>query len=300
MHAPPPTEDPTLQRATQARRVWARSAPARTCPCVAPPGALPAPGAGLPAGSVISSLPSAGRALATSHPTGDVTCPRSHRRPGGSLPCRSSPFSASWKSPGAPEPACPRLDGDNRRARAVGRPAGAVGRGPAQAWWHCRRKVVRGAGCASSRGLILHSGACLSPSRKRWGSPRGPLARPPRLLGTPPHAKEARMRPCPEPRLAWPQMPHQPSLTTTPTPAPTLTPSWVRPASWRRCLGPPRGQNGGQVGGPGARTQGRALPRATGEVQGAGGQRTWLWSPNRGLALAVPASTARLCSPSSH
>lgn len=97
-----PWGDPTLPRATPHGPGKCRRDPHRPdLPCCWPPGA------GSPARSVTS--PPLGRVgLATPHPTGDVTCPRSHSHPSGSPP---GPITCPSLLPR--RAACSRMHGDN-------------------------------------------------------------------------------------------------------------------------------------------------------------------------------------------
>lgn len=67
--------------------------------------------------------------------------------------------------------------------------------------------------------FLLSPGVLLSSSRKCRGFSPGPRARPPwHFWEPPPHMlrKQECALPCPRPRLAWPQVPHEPSLTRLP------------------------------------------------------------------------------------
>lgn len=143
-----------------------------------------------------------------------------------------------------PEPTRPHAGGsDNpsraltKEPRAVGRLAGTVGGGTGSV--APEDAAPRGAGGRGLGGCLAWSGPRrgghpsagrregqeggrsrlplprVLPSRKRQGlSPRAAGQASSALLGTPsPQARRAGMRPRPEPRLVWPQAPHQAPLT---------------------------------------------------------------------------------------
>ena len=190
-----------------------------------------APGAGSPAGRVISSPPQGTRlargCVAMSPPCLITRLPplpegsRAHvsSRGDGDNPGRAlteEPRTVGWLAgtvgggagSAAPEDAASSSAGaeDSGAALSGLDPGGEATPSPG------RREGQEG---GHLRSLLL---PCVLPSRKRQGlSPRAAGQASSALLGTPsPQARKAGMCPRPEPRLVWPQVPHRARLTRLP------------------------------------------------------------------------------------
>lgn len=249
-----PQDTPDAVGARRTESPWGDPAPPRATPrglgeCRRDPHGpdLPCcwpPGAGSPASSVIS--PALGRAgLATPHPTGDATCPRSRSHPSGSPPGPITPPSLLRMDGDSPGQGPGRWGGRGRGASTAGsQQAGGQGpgtgsvapkEGSSDGTPLCQGQGTPGAGLpvvripgrgghwALGRGRAPRvgcAGYCLpvSPSSQPRLSPsrkcRGPPARPPRASGNPlPIRSEGRNVPLPQAQACLPQGPHQPSLT---------------------------------------------------------------------------------------
>lgn len=137
---------PTPPKGHWSQAETAGSVPAPTCSAF-PQGRTLHARCCLPARSMISLIPSAGRvgAAVVPHPTSKACdLPRSHL-----ALIIYPPPSASWNAPRAPKPVCPRTDGDSpgqgsdqgaedspQLAGTAGK--GTAGKGTAQARWHQR------------------------------------------------------------------------------------------------------------------------------------------------------------------